>query len=166
MVVLAMAFQATLQLDGFQPDQACLDLVSQLLKVIQPMLASTTYPVPGQHLIWRGFAPLVQKQKKEQVIWPILLQPDASSGIRPDLLSLSRYAVPHTQGEEESKSSAHSELQTTIWRMPGVRFWQSVSADICRHRISCEISSRCAADWSKSTTRRRSSSAQVAVRLQ
>lgn len=119
-IILALAFQASLQQGAYQPDQECLELCGRLLKVIQPYLASTMYPIPGQNLIWRGFAPLVQTYRPASETWPIMLKPDAPSGIRPDLLPPSGYAVGGRDDEESAGSDQFAGLQGQIWALPSV----------------------------------------------
>jgi hypothetical protein len=119
-IVLALAFQASLQQGAYQPDQECLELCGRLLKVIQPYMASTVYPIPGQNLIWRGFAPLVQTLRPSSETWPIMLKPDAPSGIRPDLLPPSGYAVGGRYDEEPAGSDPFAGLRGQIWALPFV----------------------------------------------
>lgn len=146
-VILALAFQASLQQGAYQPDQECLELCGRLLKVIQPYLASTVYPIPGQNLIWRGFAPLVQTYRTASETWPIMLKPDAPSGIRPDLLPPSGYSVGGRDDEELAGSEQFTALQGQIWALPSVsRASSIIQLTIADLRVARECHSALQAD--------------------
>lgn len=116
MAVTGLAFQATLQLHGISTDNTCIQLGIQLIKCIQPIALSASYSIPGQHLIWRGLAPLVYTPHETPESWPILLKPDVNSGLRRDILPPGRYASAEVQGRD----SGIEKIQQVLWRMPSV----------------------------------------------
>ncbi|WVQ81490.1 hypothetical protein IAT38_003614 [Cryptococcus sp. DSM 104549] len=93
LVVLSLAFQSSLQLNGSMPDAACTQAALQLLHAILPAFTSSDLPLTGKHLLWRGFEPLadIPGVKDAEADWPIQVKPDAQSGIRQDLLPPERY---------------------------------------------------------------------------
>lgn len=94
LVVLVLLFQASIQLNGFRPDASgCLSSATKLLRLVLPHFRSLSdQDVANQLLVWQGFAPLYQQALRQTELWPILIKPDAASGIRQDLLPLNRYA--------------------------------------------------------------------------
>ncbi|KAK4687247.1 serine-protein kinase ATM, partial [Tremellales sp. Uapishka_1] len=111
-IVLVLAFQGSLEINAIRPDLVPLQLCAKLLNLIQPVLASPSFSIPGQHLIWRGFGPLVDGRLRNTVIWPMLLKPNRQSGIRQDLLP-----PKHYDSEIEGESEIATSLQVVIWRM-------------------------------------------------
>ncbi|WVQ63855.1 uncharacterized protein L199_002011 [Kwoniella botswanensis] len=96
LIVIALSFQATIQLNGSVPDSDCVHSAIRLLTAIQSTFLSNGYSIPAQHLIWRGLEPLVHSTIPREDDWPLLIQPDTQSGIRQDLLPTSRYDTPIT----------------------------------------------------------------------
>ncbi|WWC73055.1 uncharacterized protein I206_107020 [Kwoniella pini CBS 10737] len=89
LIVIALSYQATVQLNGKLPDADCVHSATRLLAAVQPSLLSNASGIPGQHLIWRGFEPLIHSPVSRDSDWPLLIQPDLQSGIRQDLLPTS-----------------------------------------------------------------------------
>lgn len=115
-VVLALAYQATLQLNGIRTDSNVLQSSTRLLELIVPLLKSTTYDIPAHHLMWKGLEPLVQMTVSSQVVWPVLLRPNAHSGIRRDMLKREMDQDNLTEGGYQQQDA----LLTALWNLPGV----------------------------------------------
>ncbi|KAK6906072.1 hypothetical protein I203_100054 [Kwoniella mangroviensis CBS 8507] len=96
LIVIALSFQATIQLNGSVPDSDCIHSAIRLLTAIQPTFLSNGYSIPAQHLIWRGLEPLVNSAVIQEDAWQLLIQPDTQSGIRQDLLPAYRYDTQMT----------------------------------------------------------------------
>lgn len=120
LVVLAFLFQATIQANGLRPDsEKCLAPAAELLESLVPHLSRESTNTSAQLLAWRGFAPLYDMQIAEPPIWPILLKPESTSGIRRDILPPERYAsfIP----DEEEQPDANADLLSILWQRPEVR---------------------------------------------
>ena len=120
LIVLALGFAASLKLGGVDQDVGCIQAALRLMRLIQPCLSSTATSVPGQHLIWQGFGPLVQRQDRAHEVWPILLKPDIQSGIRQDVLSPERYQSVSFRTGNSWDTHQEDELQSVIWETPTV----------------------------------------------
>ncbi|WVQ93187.1 hypothetical protein IAU59_000251 [Kwoniella sp. CBS 9459] len=104
LIVLALSFQASLQLNGLMPDADCIHSAVRLLELVTPSLSAPGTAIPSQHLIWRGLDPLVHSRVIKEEEWPILIKPDIQSGIRQDLLPTSRYDSASSQ---DSATTSH-----------------------------------------------------------
>ncbi|WWC63986.1 uncharacterized protein I303_106592 [Kwoniella dejecticola CBS 10117] len=91
LMVITLSFQATVQLNGNIPDSHCINSAVELLACTRTSLLSNSLSIPSQHLIWRGFEPLVHSPVTNETDWPLLVQPDSESGIRRDLLPTYHY---------------------------------------------------------------------------
>lgn len=87
MIVLSLAFQASLDMSGVQPDQACCQAATRLLRAICPALMAGPASVAGQILLWMGFLPLIVTAHSPDSSWKLLLEPNRQSGVRQDHLS-------------------------------------------------------------------------------
>lgn len=107
LVVLGLAFQGLLQLDGYIPHAACINAAIRLLHLLKPLLISSDLSILSLDLVWRGLKCLVDvpKEGKEEEDWPILVKPDVHSGIRQDLLPPTMYDMPPQEDGEEGTSS-------------------------------------------------------------
>ncbi|RXK38992.1 hypothetical protein M231_03722 [Tremella mesenterica] len=141
-VVLALSFQATLQLNALQPDPSCLQSCSEILGALQPHLKSTNVPIPALLLVWSGLKPLtITAAEDTPVTWPILLRPQEMSGISANCLSLlpslTQREMP-TQTPMQATQFSGTEpitLQSVIWRMDGVQSLLMGLLDICQELI-------------------------------
>ena len=117
MIVLTASFQATLQLNGFTPDSTCLQQITKLLDMLKTHLRSTSYDIPSQYMIWSGFEPLIHINGIQAPVWPVLLRPNAESGIRQDLL-------PAGRGPEDpaGRGENGNGLLEAIWNLLAVNF--------------------------------------------
>lgn len=111
MIVLAYAFNATLQLNGVRADADCVQAASSLLERVTPSIILPAYDIPSQHLIWGGLQPLIGSSSERIDLWPVLLKPNSQSGIRQDLLP--RVDVDEDEGDEPL--GLQDALVTTIW---------------------------------------------------
>ena len=127
--VAAIGFQAILQVNGIGPDTACLSAAAALMKQTLSVLRSSSAHISGQHLVWRGFLPLVGGPFPQFASpWPILLGKQAMSGIRPDQHIIKSVAIPSAQTAESTSSAAgllaekihDDEVQTVMWRFEEV----------------------------------------------
>ncbi|WVR09037.1 hypothetical protein IAU60_006097 [Kwoniella sp. DSM 27419] len=91
LIVVVLAFQATVQVNGSMPDQDCVHSAIQLLEIVQASINTSAFAVPSQYLVWRGLEPLVNGSVVEEEDWTILIRPDVPSGVRQDLLPISAY---------------------------------------------------------------------------
>jgi hypothetical protein len=73
-----------------------------LLDVMLPILGSSAYDTPAQHLMWKGWDPLISTTTATHALWPVLLKPNILSGIRGDLLP------PCDEDEGNEGKSRHS----------------------------------------------------------
>lgn len=108
LVVLGLAFQGLLQLDGYIPHAACINAAIRLLHLLKPLLISSDLSILSLDLVWRGLRCLVdvpKEGKEEEEDWPILVKPDVHSGIRQDLLPPTMYDTPPQEDGEEGTSS-------------------------------------------------------------
>jgi ataxia telangiectasia mutated family protein len=120
LVVLVLAFEATIQSNGYQSDPAvCLEPAAKLLQLLVKHL-NVLDKVPQQLLVWRGFPPIYFKPTMHSAKWPILLKPDVASGIRRDILSPTKYSS-HYDEEEVSANSPRDKLLAIIWGREEVR---------------------------------------------
>ncbi|WVW79405.1 hypothetical protein I302_101374 [Kwoniella bestiolae CBS 10118] len=102
LIVTALSFQATIQLNGSISDSDCIHSAIRLLSVMQPILLFNGLNIPAQHLIWRGLEPLVHSAIIQESDWPLLIQPDTQSGIRQNLLPVTQHDssnAQHHQGQ-------------------------------------------------------------------
>ena len=113
LIVLALLFQAILQRNGIRPDTTCLGDVAALLDRILPTLRSSSYDTPALHLMWKGFEPLVASPIGDDTLWPVLLKPNALSGVRRDLLK-------RPEEEKEGQTNDYEQLLSSLWKMSGV----------------------------------------------
>jgi ataxia telangiectasia mutated family protein len=121
MIVLSLSFQASLEINGIQPDTTVIQQILQLLRLIRSSLSSPSYSTSALHLVWRGMYPLVYVEEKEREIWPILLKPDIQSGIRQDLLPPSRYG--QYEGSDMNGEEGVGEVErllTVLWGLKDV----------------------------------------------
>lgn len=93
LLVLALGFQALVQLDGYIPHARCVNASIRLLHLLKPSLTSSDFSIYALDRVWRGLRCLVDEIKVEQEQdededdgWPILVKPNVQSGIRQDLL--------------------------------------------------------------------------------
>ncbi|KAL1411153.1 Serine/threonine-protein kinase tel1 [Vanrija albida] len=117
LVVLAFLFQATIQANGLRPDsEKCLVAAAELLDLLVPHLGRESNNITSQLLVWRGFAPLYETQNTSAPIWPILLKPESTSGIRRDILPPERYASFMADGGEQP--DPNGDLLSILWQRP------------------------------------------------
>lgn len=118
LVVLVFAFQAVLQANGISPDteHGLVPAAELLEKAIIPRLRNLSDNAPAQLLVWRGFMPLYYTASPQSNTWPLLLRPDAASGIRRDYLPERQYATH----EPEEDASSNNSVLAIIWRTPQV----------------------------------------------
>lgn len=115
LVVLALAFQATVQANGLRPDAAgCVQSAATLLDLLIPSLSKLSDNVNALHLVWRGFMPLYHSPCTRPAMWPIILKPDASSGIRRDILPPNHYAS-HAEDDHRPGDNPRDKLLSLIW---------------------------------------------------
>jgi ataxia telangiectasia mutated family protein len=120
LLVLALTFQGTLEVNDLRHDDACLIAISNLLAVVNAPLTNNAFSIPGQQLVWRGLAPLVEFNKSRANPWPILIRPNVQSGVRQDLLPVDLYAQDDTIFSSQAAvlSYVSSETQRMIWNFP------------------------------------------------
>ncbi|WWD21232.1 hypothetical protein CI109_105716 [Kwoniella shandongensis] len=99
LIVLSLGYQGSLQLNGHMSDIVCIQETMRLLQLVQPLLVSHGLSIPAQHLIWKGFDPLVQIPVVKEETWPMMIKPDVQSGIRQDLLPPAQYDTAVPSGE-------------------------------------------------------------------
>ncbi|WRT69110.1 uncharacterized protein IL334_006094 [Kwoniella shivajii] len=128
LIVLAISFQATIQLNGSVPDSDCIHSAIKLISAVQPSLLSSGHSIPAQHLIWRGFEPLVYSPTNEDVAWSILIQPDVQSGIRQDLLPAAKYDLTLTQGSGREDQGATGHYQSGSYSTPSLNLPSQIPA--------------------------------------
>lgn len=116
LIVLALAYNATLHINGIRADNESLQAASSLMDRVIPLMTLSAYDIPSQHLMWKGLQPLIKVASTSTNLWPVLLKPNSLSGIRKDLLP---------PGEEEAEDHAvlaevEDRLLTTIWNFETV----------------------------------------------
>ena len=109
-VVLCLAFQSTVQLNGLRPLAECSQTAGRILEKVVATVRNTTFDTPALFLIWTSMQPLISASQSVPEVWPVLLRPHSGSGIRKDLLS--RWNDDMDQGAE----TLVSHLQRAIWR--------------------------------------------------
>lgn len=114
LVVISLAFQASIHTNGRRPETAFLNLAANLLATLIPHVKDMTENVSTQLLVWRGFAPLFVAHHVPTDVWPILLKPDRASGIRRDVLPSTRYASYYDEEDEDAGSPSES-LLSILW---------------------------------------------------
>lgn len=120
LVVLVLLYQATIRANGHRPDTNCLVSAANLLGVVIPHLKSLAeQDVANQLLVWHGFAPLYACKPRQYEIWPVLVKPDQASGIRRDLLPVTRYATYYA--EDTEGTSPRDAMLSIVWTTEEVR---------------------------------------------
>jgi len=121
-MVVALSYQASLQLNGIRTDTGVLQSVSRLIEMVVPFLKSAAYDIPALHLMWKGLEPLVHLTAAAPSLWPVLLRPNSHSGVRQDML---RYQG--NREDEEQAEGGRDALLTALWNLPNV----SIAPQLC-----------------------------------
>ncbi|ORX39340.1 hypothetical protein BD324DRAFT_619326 [Kockovaella imperatae] len=108
-LLTAIAFQSLLILNGVRSDAACLDNASEALTRLAHLLQSTAYNVSSSASLWSGLRYILPLAGQAESVWPVMLRPDVSCGIRIDLFQ--NWVDAKNPGTAPSIT-----LQKAIWR--------------------------------------------------
>lgn len=122
LAVLAVCFEATLQLNGITQNRRTIKDASYLLSAVLPSLSSARFSISDMAVIVQGFEPLVELTNPcfgQRGQKSALLAPGAAAGIRKELVPTmddSQTAIRQTQ------ESLRGALQKIIWQSSDVSF--------------------------------------------
>ena len=110
-VLLALSFQLTLSLNGIQMDDPSLDILAEAISKLSTMLWSKVHDAPALHLMWSALRSILPSSREHSSsVWPVMLQSNANSGVRQDIL-------PQLHSND---AAAVSILQKAVWSLPKV----------------------------------------------
>lgn len=115
-VVATFLFQANLALNGCSTSETLTAAATELLHAIKAPIIDFADTTADKDLIWRALVSLISLKKPESSTWPMMLQADTASGMRPDLLQASHYT-----GELREDAAASERMESVavlgkVWR--------------------------------------------------
>jgi ataxia telangiectasia mutated family protein len=118
LVVLAVCFEASLQVNGTTQNRRTIKDASYLVSAILPLLSSTRLSTLDMAVIIQGLEPLVQTKEKRIETRPALLWAGEAAGLKKELLPI----LDESKGKEiKAEEKLRSAMQRIVWQSSDVR---------------------------------------------